>query len=129
MTFHFAGVGAGPGLLLAAAVGAVLAAGVSLLRLRVPRLQGHSYQDTQTYKATDFVEDEWRRDPLPKLKSYLLGSVLDEDEWDAIGREAEETVAKAREAAEARRREAETARQRRNLEIRERAREAGPGSW
>ena len=102
----FAGDGTEPAeaarLILAAVDHVRARKGPALLRLRVPRLQGHSYQDTQTYKAADFVEDEWRRDPLPKLKSYLLGSVLDEDEWDAIGREAEETVATAREAAEAR---------------------------
>ncbi|MFN3727995.1 MAG: transketolase C-terminal domain-containing protein [Allosphingosinicella sp.] len=76
--------------------------GPALLRLKVPRLQGHSFQDTQAYKAADFVEDEWRRDPLPKLKSYIVGSVLSEEEWDAIGREATEVVAKARETAEVR---------------------------
>jgi 2-oxoisovalerate dehydrogenase E1 component len=45
--------------------------GPALIRLKVPRLQGHSYQDTQAYKAEDFVADEWSRDPLPKLRSYL----------------------------------------------------------
>src|SRR3546814_10202947 len=38
--------------------------GPALLRLTVPRLQGHSYQDTQTYKSEEFVESEWARDPL-----------------------------------------------------------------
>ena len=76
--------------------------GPALLRLKVPRLQGHSFQDTQAYKAADFVENEWRRDPLPKLKSYIVGSVLSEREWEEIGREAAEVVAKAREVAEAR---------------------------
>lgn len=76
--------------------------GPALLRLKVPRLQGHSFQDTQAYKAADFVEDEWRRDPLPKLKSYVVGSVMSEEEWDSIGREAAEVVARAREIAEAR---------------------------
>jgi 2-oxoisovalerate dehydrogenase E1 component len=37
----------------------------------VPRLQGHSFQDTQTYKSEDEIAAEWARDPLPKLKSYL----------------------------------------------------------
>jgi 2-oxoisovalerate dehydrogenase E1 component len=76
--------------------------GPCLLRLRVPRLQGHSYQDTQAYKVPDFVAEEWSRDPLPKLKSYLLGSVLDADEWDRIEREAQDEVERARQAAEAR---------------------------
>ena len=76
--------------------------GPALLRLTVPRLQGHSFQDTQTYKDEDFVKSEWARDPLPKLKSYLVGSVMDEGEWDAIAAAAEAEVDKARAAAEAR---------------------------
>jgi TPP-dependent pyruvate/acetoin dehydrogenase alpha subunit len=76
--------------------------GPCLLRLKVPRLQGHSFQDTQAYKAADFVEEEWSRDPLPKLKAFLAGSVLDAGEWEAIGRDAEAEVERARQAAEAR---------------------------
>jgi 2-oxoisovalerate dehydrogenase E1 component len=73
-----------------------------LLRLTVPRLQGHSFQDTQAYKSEAVVEAEWARDPLPKLKSYLIGSLLDEAEWDTIEREAGEAAERARELAEAR---------------------------
>jgi 2-oxoisovalerate dehydrogenase E1 component len=76
--------------------------GPCLLRLTVPRLQGHSFQDTQAYKSQDFVASEWARDPLPKLKSYLVGPVLDEAEWDAIEQQATAVVERAREAAEAR---------------------------
>ena len=76
--------------------------GPCLLRLKVPRLQGHSYQDTQAYKDEAFVAGEWSRDPLPKLKSFLLGSVLDEEEWDRIGDEAQAEVERALSAAEAR---------------------------
>ena len=76
--------------------------GPALLRLTVPRLQGHSFQDTQTYKDEAFVAAEWARDPLPKLKSYLAGSVLEPGEWEAIERDAEAAVEAAREAAEAR---------------------------
>ncbi|MGS1017128.1 alpha-ketoacid dehydrogenase subunit alpha/beta [Allosphingosinicella humi] len=76
--------------------------GPALIRLTVPRLQGHSFQDTQTYKSKKVVDAEEARDPLPKLKSYLVGSLLSEDEWAAIGREAEEAVEKARAIAEAR---------------------------
>ncbi|MFN3389417.1 MAG: thiamine pyrophosphate-dependent enzyme, partial [Allosphingosinicella sp.] len=39
--------------------------GPALLRLTVPRLQGHSFQDTQTYKSEETVRAEWQRDPLP----------------------------------------------------------------
>ena len=36
-----------------------------LLRLTVPRLEGHSYQDTQTYKSEDEIAGDRARDPLP----------------------------------------------------------------
>jgi 2-oxoisovalerate dehydrogenase E1 component len=71
-------------------------------RLTVPRLQGHSFQDTQTYKSEEFVTSEWARDPLPKLRSYLVGPLMDAAEWDAIEREAAQTVERACEIAEAR---------------------------
>jgi len=76
--------------------------GPALLRLTVPRLQGHSYQDTQTYKSREFVNSEWARDPLPKLKSYLVGSVLSEAEWEGIEKDAAQAVEEARGIAEAR---------------------------
>jgi 2-oxoisovalerate dehydrogenase E1 component len=76
--------------------------GPALLHLTVPRLQGHSFQDTQTYKSEDAVREEWARDPLPKLRSYLVGSEMDEAEWDRIETEAQETVEAARAEAEAR---------------------------
>jgi 2-oxoisovalerate dehydrogenase E1 component len=76
--------------------------GPALLHLRVPRLQGHSFQDTQTYKGDEVVREEWTRDPLPRLKAHLLGSVLDEAEWDRIEAEAREAVEEARQEAEAR---------------------------
>jgi 2-oxoisovalerate dehydrogenase E1 component len=56
--------------------------GTCLLRLKVPRLCGHTFQDTQTYKNEDFIADEQARDPLPKLKSYLLDNgFMTADEW------------------------------------------------
>jgi len=68
----------------------------------VPRLQGHSFQDTQTYKSEEFVASEWERDPLPKLKSYLVPAVLNEEEWAEIEQRADADAEAARERAEAR---------------------------
>jgi 2-oxoisovalerate dehydrogenase E1 component len=76
--------------------------GPALLRLTVPRLEGHSFQDTQTYKSAEIVAAEWARDPLPKLKAYLVGSLLTEAEWDELAAEAEAAVEAARAEAEAR---------------------------
>ncbi|HWA30150.1 MAG TPA: thiamine pyrophosphate-dependent enzyme, partial [Rhizomicrobium sp.] len=68
-----------------------------LLRLTVPRLEGHSFQDTQTYKSEAFVKSEWARDPLPKLQK-----LFDAKEWDGIAANANAAVEKARANAEAR---------------------------
>jgi 2-oxoisovalerate dehydrogenase E1 component len=76
--------------------------GPALLHLTVPRLEGHSFQDTQTYKSESVVKAEWARDPLPKLRDYLVPSLLDDAAWDAIARKAEDAVTAARERAEAR---------------------------
>ncbi|HLL30851.1 MAG TPA: transketolase C-terminal domain-containing protein [Allosphingosinicella sp.] len=76
--------------------------GPALLRLTVPRLQGHSFQDTQTYKGEELLREEWTRDPLPKLKAHLVGSLLGEEEWDSIEAQAGSDVEAARLTAEAR---------------------------
>jgi 2-oxoisovalerate dehydrogenase E1 component len=76
--------------------------GPALLRLAVPRLQGHSFQDTQAYKPDELVRSEWERDPLPKLKAFLVGSQLSEEQWETIASEAEAAVEEARAVAEAR---------------------------
>jgi len=70
-----------------------------LLRLTVPRLEGHSAQDTQTYKSDEEVADEWARDPLPKLK---VRSNLSAKAWQVIEREVAGEVAAAVAEAEAR---------------------------
>ncbi|CAN5217518.1 transketolase C-terminal domain-containing protein [soil metagenome] len=64
----------------------------ALLRLTVPRLEGHSAQDTQAYKSEDEIAAEWARDPLPKLKAH---SGLSDKEWLAIEREVAGEVAAA----------------------------------
>jgi len=73
--------------------------GPALLRLVVPRLEGHSAQDTQTYKPPELVAAEWARDPLPKLKNYCG---LADTDWHALENEAERIVADALKRAEAR---------------------------
>ncbi len=75
--------------------------GPCLLRLTVPRLQGHSFQDTQTYKAEGFVSSEWARDPLPKLRAFL-DAVLDDGEWEEIAAMAQAAAEAASERAERR---------------------------
>ena len=76
--------------------------GPCLLRLTVPRLQGHSFQDTQAYKPAEVVSSEWARDPLPRLRDFLVPSVMSEEEWQAAEELARKVVDEARADAEAR---------------------------
>jgi 2-oxoisovalerate dehydrogenase E1 component len=56
--------------------------GPALIRLVVPRLSGHSGQDTQTYKSTEEIAAEKARDPLTKLREQLVPDILSQAEWD-----------------------------------------------
>ena len=71
--------------------------GPALIRLTVPRLEGHSFQDTQTYKSEAEVAAEWARDPLPKLKAFA-GDL----DWPMIESSVAHEVEAARAEAEAR---------------------------
>jgi len=71
----------------------------ALLRLTVPRLEGHSAQDTQSYKSEEEIAAEWERDPLPKLKAH---SGLSDKDWQDFEREVAGQVAAAVAEAEAR---------------------------
>jgi len=68
----------------------------------VPRLEGHSYQDTQTYKSEAEIESEWARDPLPKLKAHCANRQIGEQVWADLERETAWQVEAARAEAEAR---------------------------
>lgn len=74
----------------------------ALLRLAVPRLEGHSFQDTQAYKSKKEIDAEWERDPLPKLKAYCSKRQIGEEQWSNLEREAIWQVEAARAEAEAR---------------------------
>jgi len=74
----------------------------ALLRLMVPRLEGHSFQDTQSYKSEEEIAAEWARDPLPKLKAHCARLQIGEEEWQRLAEEVRWTVDQARAEAEAR---------------------------
>jgi 2-oxoisovalerate dehydrogenase E1 component len=48
----------------------------------VPRLSGHSGQDTQTYKSTEEIAAEKARDPLAKLREQLVPHTISAADWD-----------------------------------------------
>jgi 2-oxoisovalerate dehydrogenase E1 component len=58
--------------------------GPALVRLTVPRLSGHSAQDTQAYKGKERVTQEQARDPLPRLYEFLRAGTLAGSEISAI---------------------------------------------
>ena len=57
--------------------------GPALLRLVVPRLSGHSGQDTQTYKGSAVIAAERERDPWERLRAQLVPRLMSRPRWDA----------------------------------------------
>jgi len=77
--------------------------GTCLLRLRVPRLCGHTFQDTQTYKPAEMIAEEQANDPLPKLKTHLeKEGIISATQWQEIEDEAYSAVKAAVEKAKQR---------------------------
>jgi 2-oxoisovalerate dehydrogenase E1 component len=77
-------------------------AGPGLIRLRVPRLSGHSGQDTQAYKPKELIESERANDPLRKLEAYLVPERLSAAQWEQLNEEVEREVQQALQDALAR---------------------------
>ena len=69
--------------------------GPVLLRLTMPRLSGHSGQDTQTYKGDHLLAKERAEDPLTHLRAHLVPEVIGEREWGAMEQEAAAQVQQA----------------------------------
>lgn len=68
--------------------------GPALVRLTVPRLNGHSYQDNQAYKTDDQIVSEKASDPLLAVQQQF-----EVKEWNALKKKAQKDVEKALEAA------------------------------
>ncbi len=73
--------------------------GPALLRLTVPRLSGHSYQDNQAYKDEDFIEKEKELDPVKKLKNFLVPGHLSNNAWIELEEKNRKIAEKAAEDA------------------------------
>ncbi len=67
--------------------------GPVLVRLQVPRLSGHSGQDTQTYKSPETLAAEKARDPLDHLKRFLVPQQIAAPAWEALEKQARQDVA------------------------------------
>jgi len=73
--------------------------GPVLLRLTMPRLNGHSGQDNQAYKSAELLDAERARDPLWGLRARLVPSRMSEAQWQALERRATTEVEAAVTAA------------------------------
>jgi 2-oxoisovalerate dehydrogenase E1 component len=69
--------------------------GPALIRLVVPRLSGHSGQDTQTYKPPGLIDAEKARDPIAKLKAFLVPERITANSWAELQRRAQAEVQEA----------------------------------
>lgn len=66
--------------------------GPCLLRLQVPRLSGHSFLDNQRYKSDQQIKQDLEIDPLPKLKKYLVPTLISEITWAKIENKANKDI-------------------------------------
>lgn len=74
--------------------------GPALLRVRVPRICGHSGADNQSYKTQEQLEEELGRDPVGKLKAFFeRKSYMDESAWETFVAEVQAEVRAACDAA------------------------------
>jgi 2-oxoisovalerate dehydrogenase E1 component len=75
--------------------------GPALLRMRVPRLHGHTFIDNQAYKPSELLEAEASMDPLPHLKTHLLESQLyDQQAWADLEKGVDQEIQTALAEAE-----------------------------
>src|ERR1700722_5975811 len=77
-------------------------AGPALLKVLVPRLSGHSGQDTQTYKSAAEIAAERQRDPLERLRAQLVPDVVSAADWDLEVAQGRHAVAEALASVEGR---------------------------
>jgi 2-oxoisovalerate dehydrogenase E1 component len=90
------------GLITDAVAGVRAGGGPSLIRLLVPRLSGHSGQDTQTYKSAAEIAAERERDPLARLHAQLVPDLVSAADWDVEIAQGRHAVAEALAAVERR---------------------------
>lgn len=77
--------------------------GPALVRLMVPRLSSHSGPDNQKgYRTEEEIAADFARDPLPRLRSYLVPAALSDAEWRELEAEVARDVDAGLQAARAR---------------------------
>ncbi len=77
--------------------------GPALVRLTVPRLSSHSGPDNQKgYRSDAQIAEDVARDPLPRLREYLVPTMMSAAEWGELEAEVAADVAAALDGARAR---------------------------
>ncbi len=77
--------------------------GPALVHLTVPRLSSHSGPDNQKgYRASSDIESDASRDPLPRLREYLVPAHMSDAAWSALEASVAAEVQVALEAARSR---------------------------
>ena len=77
--------------------------GPALVRVTVPRLNSHSGPDNQKgYRTEAEIAADHAREPLPKLRDYLVPAFMSEADWTELEAEVARDVATGLEAARAR---------------------------
>lgn len=78
-------------------------AGPALVRLTVPRLNSHSGPDNQKgYRTEAEIAADLARDPLPRLRTYLVPALMSETDWTVMELQVAADVLSGVEAARAR---------------------------
>jgi 2-oxoisovalerate dehydrogenase E1 component len=78
-------------------------AGPALVRLTVPRLSSHSGPDNQKgYRTEAEIAADAARDPLPRLRDYLVPALLSASDWHELEAEVARDVDAALQGARAR---------------------------
>jgi 2-oxoisovalerate dehydrogenase E1 component len=90
--------------LLSAAVAHVRGgAGPALVHLTVPRLSSHSGPDNQKgYRTPEEIAADEARDPLPRLREYLVPALMSAADWSALEAEVTRDIEVALAGARAR---------------------------
>ncbi|MCJ7536909.1 MAG: thiamine pyrophosphate-dependent enzyme [Anaerolineales bacterium] len=74
--------------------------GACLLRMKVPRLQGHTFIDDQAYRDPAELKAEKRQDPIDQLRSYLLSrEEFTAEAWEQLRQTARAQVSASLEQA------------------------------
>ncbi len=75
--------------------------GPCLLRMLVPRLEGHTFIDDQAYKSAQLRAAEVKQDPLSKIRQFLISDHLSPEDWETLEKQVMEELEEALAQAEA----------------------------